>query len=144
MPPYGQAADLGLSGQDAFWALLWSKKRYVTNMGPQPTSFGANEKVLTGSQLTFITQNEKVMIFCDLLTRGHNWPFRCLDYQNFLQLIFFGCMRAGPDTPPPPNYIVPLTTILLKTSFEYVCNRTVIYLNSSFTLKQEPLINFSM
>ena len=29
-------------------ALLWFKKRHVTNTGPQPTSFGANEKVLTG------------------------------------------------------------------------------------------------
>ena len=28
----------------------------------------------TGSQLTFMTQNEKAIIFCDLLTRGHNWP----------------------------------------------------------------------
>ena len=51
-----------------------------------------------GSQLTFMTQNEKVLIFrysrgvktdlrdtewesahFSLLTRGHNWPFRCLD-----------------------------------------------------------------
>ena len=33
-----------------------------------------------GSQRTFMTQNEKVMIFRYLLTRGHNWPFRCLDW----------------------------------------------------------------
>ena len=52
----------------------------------------------TGSQLTFMTQNEKVIIFRDPRgvttdlhntewesddflwpTRGHNWPFRCLD-----------------------------------------------------------------
>ena len=92
----------------------WKPMKNHENMGPQLTSFGANEKVLTGwsnwpswhrmrkwwffvtyagSQLTFMTQNEKVMIFCDPRgvktdlhdtewesdhfswpTRGHNWP----------------------------------------------------------------------
>ena len=55
-----------------------------------------------GSQLTFMTQHEKVIIFrglrgvtidlhdtawesarFSLLTRGHNWPFRCLDFGIF-------------------------------------------------------------
>ena len=54
-----------------------------------------------GSQLTFMTQNEKVLIFCylrgvktdlhdtewesahfSLPTQGHNWPFRCLDFPS--------------------------------------------------------------
>ena len=39
--------------------LLWSKKRHVTNTGPQPTSFGPKN----------VTS----------LTRGANRPFRCLD-----------------------------------------------------------------
>ena len=51
--PYLRAADLGFSGQDAFRA----------------RTFGLT---YTGSQLTFMTQNEKVIIFRDLLTRGHN------------------------------------------------------------------------
>ena len=87
-------------------ALLWSKKRHVTNTRHQPTSgmrkwwfFVTN----AGSQLTFMTQNEKVMIFHDQRgvttdlhntewesddfswpTRGHNRPFRCLDYPGAL------------------------------------------------------------
>ena len=80
---------------------ICGQKRCMTNTRPQPTSgmrkcsfFVTN----AGSQLTFMTQNEKVMIFRDQRgattdlhdtewesdhfswpTRGHNWPFRCLD-----------------------------------------------------------------
>ena len=40
--------------------LLWSKKRYVTNTGPQPTSFGA--KSLCGEHRA--PTDEKMLIFC--------------------------------------------------------------------------------
>ena len=104
----------------------------MTNTGPQPTSFDANDKVFTGwsnwkwtffvtyagSQLTFMTQHEKVIIFRDLrgvttelhdtawesdhfswLTRGHNWPFRCLDFWGFLEL-------PWPPLPTQSNFMV--------------------------------------
>ena len=43
--------------------LLWCKKRYVTDSGVQLTSFGAKN----------VTS----------MTRGSNWPFRCLDSNNY-------------------------------------------------------------
>ena len=67
-----RAADLGLSGQDAFRARTFG--RFPVSLF-SPLELSSNHFSLltyTGSQLTFMTQNEKVMIFRYLLTRGHN------------------------------------------------------------------------
>ena len=70
------AADLGLSGQDPFQVLIFCHTHGVTtdHHGTEWESAHFSLLTYTGSQLTFMTQNEKVIIFRDLLTRGHNWP----------------------------------------------------------------------
>ena len=90
-----RAADLGLSGQDAlpfvFLQHVPSTLRLNGTLLIQKTSRDEHgtptvllwckwESAHGVIQLTFMTQNEKVIIFRDLLTRGHNWPFRCLDF----------------------------------------------------------------
>ena len=64
-----------------------------------------------GSQLTFMTQNEKVLIFRYLLTRGHNWPFRCLDiYDNGASMWLK--RDNGLNIPPLCCWSVPINPIL--------------------------------
>ena len=59
-----RAADLGLSGQDAFaqWHSFDPKKRHVTNTGSNRMRKWSFFFTHVGSQLTFMTQDEKVII----------------------------------------------------------------------------------